>query len=112
MRRTLALRPRAGRLRLQRLDDLVLRRLHLRDRRQRHQPGGVGRSRTGRGRAHHAGERRGRVADRAVELATVDDQTDTDGDFQPDDATYTFALPACSFTGFRGGRLDVTGTSP
>jgi hypothetical protein len=42
--------------------------------------------------------------------ATVDDQTDTDGDFQPDDATYTFALPACSFTGFRGGRLDVTGT--
>lgn len=42
--------------------------------------------------------------------ATVDDQTDTDGDFQPDDATYTFALPACSFTGFRGGMLDVTGT--
>jgi hypothetical protein len=42
--------------------------------------------------------------------ATVDDETDTDGDFQPDDATYTFALPACHFTGFRGGSLDVTGT--
>jgi hypothetical protein len=42
--------------------------------------------------------------------ATVDDQTDTDGDFQPDNATYTFAVPACSFTGFRGGQLDVTGT--
>ena len=42
--------------------------------------------------------------------ATVDDQTDTDGDFQPDNATYTFALPACSFIGFRGGQLDVTGT--
>ena len=42
--------------------------------------------------------------------ATVDDTTDTDGDFQPDDATYTFALPACSFTGFRGGMLEVTGT--
>jgi hypothetical protein len=42
--------------------------------------------------------------------ATVDDETDTDGDFQPDNATYTFALPACHFTGFRGGSLDVTGT--
>jgi len=42
--------------------------------------------------------------------ATVDNTTDTDGDFQPDDATYTFALPACSFTGFRGGMLEVTGT--
>ena len=42
--------------------------------------------------------------------ATVDDETDTDGDFQPDEATYTFALPACHFTGFRGGSLDVTGT--
>jgi hypothetical protein len=40
----------------------------------------------------------------------VDNTTDTDGDFQPDDATYTFALPACSFTGFRGGMLEVTGT--
>jgi hypothetical protein len=42
--------------------------------------------------------------------ATVDNETDTDGDFQPDDATYTFALPACHFVGFRGGSLDVTGT--
>jgi hypothetical protein len=42
--------------------------------------------------------------------ATVDDQTDTDGDLAPDQATYTFALPACSFTGFRGGTLEITGT--
>ncbi|MEP6688054.1 MAG: hypothetical protein ABJC36_06870 [Gemmatimonadales bacterium] len=42
--------------------------------------------------------------------ATVDDETDTDGDLAPDGATYTFALPACSFTGFRGGTLEVTGT--
>jgi hypothetical protein len=42
--------------------------------------------------------------------ATVDDQTDSDGDFAPDHATYTFALPACSFTGFRGGTLEITGT--
>jgi hypothetical protein len=42
--------------------------------------------------------------------ATVDDETDTDGDFTPDAATYTFALPACSFTGFRGGTLEVTGS--
>ena len=42
--------------------------------------------------------------------ATVDDETDTDGDFAPDAATYTFALPACSFTGFRGGSLEITGT--
>lgn len=41
--------------------------------------------------------------------ATVDDQTDTDADGAPDAATYTFALPACHFTGFRGGSLDVTG---
>jgi hypothetical protein len=42
--------------------------------------------------------------------ATADDQTDTDGDFAPDHATYTFALPACSFTGFRGGTVQITGT--
>lgn len=42
--------------------------------------------------------------------ATVDDETDTDGDQTPDAATYTFALPACSFTGFRGGTLEITGT--
>ena len=34
--------------------------------------------------------------------ATVSDLTDTDGDLAPDNAVYTFALPACSFTGFRG----------
>jgi hypothetical protein len=42
--------------------------------------------------------------------ATVDNTTDTDGDGAPDDATFTFALPACSFTGFRGGTLEITGT--
>ena len=42
--------------------------------------------------------------------ATVDNQTDTDGDLAPDNATYTFALPACSFIGFRGGMLEITGT--
>ncbi len=42
--------------------------------------------------------------------ATVSSSTDTDGDFAPDLATFTFALPACHFTGFRGGSLDVTGT--
>lgn len=42
--------------------------------------------------------------------ATVSSTTDTDGDGAPDLATYTFALPACSFTGFRGGTLEITGT--
>jgi len=42
--------------------------------------------------------------------ATVDNTTDTDADGAPDDATFTFALPACSFTGFRGGTLEITGT--
>ncbi len=42
--------------------------------------------------------------------ATVSDLTDTDGDLAPDNAVYTFALPACSFTGFRGGTLEITGT--
>src|SRR5262245_61634656 len=51
----------------------------------------------------------GLVAPTAPGCATVDDETDTDGDFAPDAATYTFALPACSFTGFRGGRLEITG---
>ena len=41
---------------------------------------------------------------------TVDNTTDTDADGAPDDATFTFALPACSFTGFRGGTLEITGT--
>ena len=42
--------------------------------------------------------------------ATVSNTTDTDADGAPDFATYTFALPACSFTGFRGGTLEITGT--
>jgi hypothetical protein len=42
--------------------------------------------------------------------ATVDNTTDTDADGAPDNATWTFALPACSFTGFRGGTLEITGT--
>ena len=42
--------------------------------------------------------------------ATVNNTTDTDADGAPDDATFTFALPACSFTGFRGGTLEITGT--
>jgi hypothetical protein len=46
----------------------------------------------------------------AGSCATVDNTTDTDADGTPDDATFTFALPACSFTGFRGGTLEVTGT--
>jgi hypothetical protein len=41
--------------------------------------------------------------------STVDNTTDTDADGAPDNATYTFALPACRFTGFRGGSLEVTG---
>ncbi|MGH7499204.1 MAG: hypothetical protein ACREL3_10180 [Gemmatimonadales bacterium] len=50
------------------------------------------------------------VAPLGSSCATVSNTTDTDGDGAPDDATYTFALPACSFTGFRGGSLEITGT--
>ena len=46
----------------------------------------------------------------AAGCAEVSNTTDTDGDGAPDDATFTFALPACSFTGYRGGALDVTGS--
>ena len=42
--------------------------------------------------------------------ATVNNTTDTDADGAPDNATFTFALPACTFTGFRGGVLEITGT--
>jgi len=52
----------------------------------------------------------GPLARTTTGCASVDNPTDTDGDLAPDDATYTFALPACSFTGFRGGTLEVTGT--
>jgi hypothetical protein len=41
--------------------------------------------------------------------ATVDNTTDSDDDGAPDAATLTFALPACSFTNFRGGTLELTG---
>ncbi|MEO7987559.1 MAG: hypothetical protein ABI766_13595, partial [Gemmatimonadales bacterium] len=58
---------------------------------------------------HGAGAGAGEVPP-GPDCATVSNTTDTDGDGAPDDATYTFALPACSFTGFRGGSLDVTGT--
>lgn len=42
--------------------------------------------------------------------AAVSNTTDSDGDDAPDQATFTFALPACSFTGYRGGTLEVTGS--
>ena len=36
----------------------------------------------------------------------MDDLTDTDHDGAPDHATFTYALPACRFTGYRGGTLE------
>jgi hypothetical protein len=42
--------------------------------------------------------------------ASLSSSTDTDGDGAPDNATFTFALPACHFDHFRGGTLDLTGT--
>jgi hypothetical protein len=42
--------------------------------------------------------------------ATVSSSEDTDGDGAPDLATYTFALPDCRWTGFRGGTLELTGS--
>lgn len=41
--------------------------------------------------------------------ATASSDTDTDGDGTPDDATYTYALPACAYSNFRGGDLALTG---
>lgn len=41
--------------------------------------------------------------------ATVSSTTDTDGDGTPDNAVFTFALPACHFSNYRGGTLDLTG---
>jgi hypothetical protein len=35
---------------------------------------------------------------------------DSDGDGTPDARTFTFAPPACHFTGYRGGTLEITGT--
>jgi hypothetical protein len=45
----------------------------------------------------------------AAGCADVTGSTDSDNDGAPDNATFTFALPACHFTGYRGGSLDVTG---
>lgn len=42
--------------------------------------------------------------------ASLSSETDTDGDGAPDNAVFTFALPACHFDTFRGGTLDLTGT--
>lgn len=42
--------------------------------------------------------------------ASLSSITDSDGDGAPDDAVFTFALPACHFEHFRGGTLDLTGT--
>lgn len=48
----------------------------------------------------------------ALELpgcAEVSGGDDSDGDGTPDERTFTFGPPACHFTGFRGGTLDITG---
>ena len=41
--------------------------------------------------------------------ATASSDTDSDGDGTPDDATFTYALPACAYANFRGGDLALTG---
>ncbi len=41
--------------------------------------------------------------------ATVSSTADTDGDGIRDNSSFTYALPACSFTGWRGGTVDLTG---
>lgn len=64
------------------------------------------------------GEAMGDEADQAVAAiepvrsgcASVDDLSDSDHDGAPDQATFTYALPACRFIGFRGGTLELTGT--
>lgn len=42
--------------------------------------------------------------------ATVSSTSDSDGDLVRDNATYTYALPACSFPGWRGGTVELTGS--
>jgi hypothetical protein len=42
--------------------------------------------------------------------ATVSSTTDTDGDGIRDNTTYTYAVPACSFSGWRLGSVDLTGS--
>ena len=41
--------------------------------------------------------------------ATVSSTSDTDGDGIRDNSSFTYALPACSFTGWRGGVVELTG---
>ena len=41
--------------------------------------------------------------------ATISSTGDTDGDGIRDNASFTYALPACSFTGWRGGTVELTG---
>jgi len=41
--------------------------------------------------------------------ATVSSDIDSDGDGTLDNATYTYALPACALASFRGGDLELTG---
>ena len=41
--------------------------------------------------------------------ATVSSTADTDGDGIRDNASFTYALPACTFTGWRGGVVELTG---
>ena len=41
--------------------------------------------------------------------ATVSATTDTDGDGIRDNTAFTYALPACSFTNWRGGSVELTG---
>lgn len=42
--------------------------------------------------------------------ATVTSTADSDGDLVRDNATYTYSLPACSFQGWRGGTVELTGS--
>jgi hypothetical protein len=51
----------------------------------------------------------GLLAIRPPLCATVSTTADADGDGVRDNATFTFALPACAFTGWRGGSVELTG---
>ena len=42
--------------------------------------------------------------------ATVSSTADSDGDLVRDNATYTYSLPGCSFQGWRGGTVELTGS--
>lgn len=42
--------------------------------------------------------------------ATVSSTDDSDGDHVRDNATYTYALPACTFEGWHGGVVELTGS--